>query len=91
MELAALRVDERVEEVGLDEGVVWLIGRDGFVVVVEQEECWDLVHHFHEFAVHCHDVSVAVGWVGADMIDEGTRDFCQTDALEEVGHIRVLR
>ena len=34
MQFTALGVDERVEEVGLDEGVVWLFGGKGAAVVV---------------------------------------------------------
>lgn len=69
VKFASLSVEESVEEVGLDEeAAVSFAAGDGILVVVQLEECWYLVHHLDELVVHCHNVSVAIGRIGADLI-----------------------
>jgi hypothetical protein len=75
MKFAALGVEKSVEEIGLDERVVRVCTADGVLVTVQQQKCRNFVQHFDELAIHCHNVSAAIGWVGVDLIDNVTRDF----------------
>ena len=40
--------------------------------------------------VHGHEVGGALERVGGELVDEGAGDFCEPDALQEVGHVCLV-